>query len=81
MYMLLDVYMQNLAIPNIIGKRMFDTYEEAKNEAINQAEVEFQNYYQKMYTGTGYEPEITEMNDSVYISALKESEWWTIVEV
>lgn len=52
-----------------------------KNEAINQAEAEFQNYYQKMYTGTGYEPEITEMNDSVYISALKESEWWTIVEV
>lgn len=47
MYMLLDVYMQNLAIPNIIGKRMFDTYEEAKNEAINQAEAEFQNYYQK----------------------------------
>ncbi len=81
MYMLLDIYMQNLAIPNIIGKRMFDTYEEAKNEAINQAESEFQNYYQKMYTGTGYEPEITEMDDSVYISALKESEWWTIVEV
>ena len=34
-----------------------------------------------MYTGTGYEPEITEMDDSVYISAPKESEWWTIVEV
>ena len=81
MYMLLDVYMQNLAIPNIIGKQMFNTYEEAKNEAINQAEAEFQNYYQKMYAGTGYEPEITEMDDSVYISAPKESEWWTIVEV
>lgn len=33
MYMLLDVYMQNLAIPNIIGKQMFNTYEEAKKRS------------------------------------------------
>ena len=81
MYMLLDIYMQNLALPNIIGKQIFDTYEEAKNDAINQAEAEFQNYYQRMYNGTGYEPKITELYDSVFISAPKENEWWTIIKI
>lgn len=81
MYMLLDIFMQKNDIPSVINKQKFDTFEEAKNNAINQAEAEFQHYYQVMYGGPGNEPEITELSDSVYISSPKESEWWTIIKI